>query len=134
MRYKVLSRKMRTWLIPLVIVIVALFTHCTTDKHVISEQNQIFDKAKWATKDGKDYPYRESMLNSILKSDSIRSLNKDGVLALLGEPSYYRENKNYLYYRISETRIGPWPLLTETMVVKINSDESIAWIKMHGEN
>ncbi len=91
----------------------------------------VFDKAKWNTKDGADYPYRDRMLNDLVYNDTIRSLNKDEILGLLGEPSYYRSNENYLYYLITEKRIGFWTLHTKTMVIKLSEDDTIDWIKIH---
>lgn len=89
----------------------------------------VFDKEKWKTKDGKDYPYRGKMINDIVYNDTIRSLNKDQLLELLGEPDYIREG--HLYYRINETRLGNWSLKTKTMVIKLVKDRSIEWIKIH---
>lgn len=89
----------------------------------------VFDKEKWKTKDGKDYPYRDKMINDIVYNDTIRSLNKDQLLELLGEPDYIREG--HLYYRINETRLGNWSLKTKTMVIKLVKDRSIEWIKIH---
>jgi hypothetical protein len=90
-----------------------------------------FDKTKWTTKDGADYPYRDKMLNDVVYNDTIRALNKDEILDLLGEPSYYRNNNNFLHYRISEKRLGPWTLHTKTMVIKLLKDSTIDWIKIH---
>ena len=88
-----------------------------------------FDKARWRVKDGKDYPYRAQMLDSVVYNDTIRSLNKIELLELLGEPD--KSNDGYLYYRISQKRAGPWPLTTRTLVIKFVDDESIEWIKIH---
>ena len=51
-------------------------------------------------------------------------------LNLLGEPDYVREG--HLYYRITETSLGNWPLKTKTMVIKLEDDKAIEWIKIHG--
>lgn len=45
-----------------------------------------FDRTKWATKDGADYPYRDKMLNDIVHNNTLRALNKDGIIDMLGEP------------------------------------------------
>lgn len=80
-------------------------------------------------KDGKDYPFRDRMLNDILYSDTVRSQNKDEILELLGKPD--RINENYLYYMIAQKRIGSWPLHTKTMVIMLSDDNSVEWIKIH---
>ncbi len=43
-----------------------------------------FDATKWKTEVDKDYPYRDSMLKDLMEDDSIRQLNGNEVLALLG--------------------------------------------------
>lgn len=90
-----------------------------------------FDKVKWATMEGEDYPYRDEMLNDLVYNDTIRSLSKNEILALLGEPSFYREDRNFLHYTITQKRIGSWPLRTKTLVIKCLEDNSIEWIKIH---
>ncbi len=103
----------------------------TVDMKMKPDSEMVFDKAKWKTKDGADYPYRDRMLNDVVYNDTVRALNKDEILDLLGEPSYYRNNKNFLYYRITEKRLGPWPLHTKTMVIKLSEENTIDWIKIH---
>jgi hypothetical protein len=88
-----------------------------------------FDRTKWATKDGTDYPYRDKMLNDIVYNDSLRALNQDEILDLLGQPD--RTNENYLYYTIAQKRLGFWPLQTKTMVIKFSEKNTINWIKIH---
>ena len=122
-----------------IILIVLLFVFCFGCKSDREEniENQkknqdieiVFDKEKWKTKDGKDYPYRDKMINGIVYNDTIRMLNKEQLLDLLGEPDYIREE--HLYYRIKETRIGYWTLKTKTMVIKFIDDTTIEWIKIH---
>ena len=120
----------------IVLFIIMFCISCKTDKKQnVDNQNMsqgsemAFDKGKWETKDGKDYPFRDSMINDIVYNDTIRNLNKDQVLDLLGEPDYIRED--HLYYRITETRLGNWPLKTKTMVIKLEGGKAIEWIKIH---
>lgn len=96
-----------------------------------SEVEITFDKTKWSIKEGKDYPFRDQMLNDIVYNDTVRELNKDEILELLGEPSYYRENENFLYYTITEKRLGFWTLHSKTLVIKLSEDYTIDWIKIH---
>jgi outer membrane protein assembly factor BamE (lipoprotein component of BamABCDE complex) len=94
------------------------------------ESEMAFDIAKWTTQEGKDYPYRKKMVNDILYNDTIRNLQKDQILTLLGEPSFYRKDTNYLYYMINQKRLGPWPLHTTSLVIKF-SENKVEWIKIH---
>jgi len=88
-----------------------------------------FDKTKWNTKEGKDYPYRNQMVDEVLYSDSLRTLRKNEIINHLGEPSYIRED--FYYYRVRETRLGAWILHTKTIVIKIPEGETVKWIKLH---
>jgi hypothetical protein len=123
------------------IFIVLLFVSCIAcksdgDKNAENEGmkqgiDMVFDKVKWEMKDGEAYPYREKMLNDVVYNDTIRTLNKDEILNLLGEPTYYRTDKNYLHYLITKTRLGFWTLHTKTMVIKFSEENTIEWIKIH---
>ena len=120
-------------------IIILLFGYaCKTEK--AERQDQInqgpikemtFDKTKWNIKEGEDFPYRVQMLNDVLYNDTIRSLNKKEILDLLGEPSNYRNNEDFLYYKITENGIGSWTLKTKTMVIKFLDENTIDWIKIH---
>lgn len=88
-----------------------------------------FDKLKWRTKEGSDYPYRDQMLDALVYNDTIRELSKDEIILLLGEPD--RINDGYLYYMIAQKRMGSWPIHTKTMVIKTSEDNTIDWIKIH---
>ena len=94
-----------------------------------NENQQPFDKEKWTTKEGKEYLYRNQMVQDLVYNDTIRTLNKTQLLELLGEPSYIRAE--YLYYRITETRLGSWTIHTKTIVIKLKEDTAIEWIKIH---
>lgn len=103
----------------------------TSDMKIKPESEIKFDKTKWKVKEGLDYIYRDKMLNDIVYNDTVRTLKRDEILELFGEPSYYRNNENFLYYRITEKRIGSWTLHTKTMVIKLMEDNTIDWIKVH---
>lgn len=90
-----------------------------------------FNQEKWNLKEGKDYPYRDKMVNDIVYNDTIRTLTKNELLNLLGNPSYYRDDTNFLYYTIKQKRLFSWPLHTKTMVVKTDQNNNIEWIKIH---
>ena len=112
---------------------ILLKVSCTTPKeerpNFDSEQIS-FDRTKWLTKEGTNYPYRRQMVDAILYNDTIRTLNKNEILENLGEPD--RENENHLYYKTSETKFGLFPLSTKFIVIKFIDDETIEWIKTHG--
>lgn len=89
----------------------------------------IFDEARWKTKDGFDYPYRDKMLGNLMNNQNLRALDRQEVLDLLGEPD--RIDTNYLFYQVEQTRIGFFPLHTKTMVIKFSDEDTIEWVKVH---
>lgn len=118
------------------IFLIACCLSCNTNREERSENEKntpgsemSFDREKWRVKEGKDYPFREGMLNYLLYNDTLRSQNKYELLDLLGEPD--RTNDNYLYYMIEQKRLGSWPVHTKTLVIKFTNDYSIEWIKIH---
>ena len=111
----------------LVLFITALTLSCS--QKAVENEEMPFDKTKWNTKDEHDYLYRDRMVDKVVYNDTIRTLNKVQLLELLGKPDYTRDE--HLYYRISETKIGFWTLKTKTMVIKLEEDKSIVWIKIH---
>jgi hypothetical protein len=94
-----------------------------------SEVKILFNKEKWGTQQGFDYPYRSQMVEDVLYNDTIRDLSQDEILTLLGAPS--KSTDGHLYYRISQKRLGAWPLSTRTLVFKFKEDQSVEWIKLH---
>ena len=103
----------------------------TEDMKMKPDSEMVFDRAKWNTMDGKNYPYRDKMLNDIVYNDTVRELKKAEILYLFGEPSYNRNDENFLYYRITQKSLGPWTLHTKTMVIKLSEEGIIEWIKIH---
>jgi len=109
---------------------------CHSDKteNITGEQDtpdaeMVFDKSLWAKKEGEAYPYRDRMLHDVVYNDTIRTLNKEQVVDLLGDPD--RTNDGYLYYSISRKGIGAWTLHAKTMVIKLTEDDGVEWIKIH---
>ncbi len=107
---------------------------CNTEKKeepgsAEGQENVVFDKIRWRVKEGLDYPYREQMLHDLVYNDTVRALNKDKILELLGEPD--RSNDGYLYYTVAQKRLILWPLRTKTLVIKLSDNSTIDWIKIH---
>lgn len=98
---------------------------------IISEKKQKipFDEIKWKAKQELDYPYREGMLKDLMSDPKWRKYKKDELLLILGKPN--RIDNNYLFYTITQKRIGLWPLHTKTLVIKLADDGEINWMKIH---
>jgi len=122
----------------LILLLLVCGSSCNSERHENKDQanSEIatdipFDKSKWSEKEGKDYLYRDQMLNAVVYNDTIRTLSKVQFVELLGEPDYLRDDPLYLHYRISETRLSFWTMHTKTMVVKLTEEDTIEWIKIH---
>ncbi len=99
-------------------------------KPVTVESGLEFDKTKWTTVEGKDYPFREMMYKDLMTDTIFRKFQQDEVLSVLGKPD--RSDGNYLFYTISQKRLGALPINTKTLVIKFTDDNTIEWIKLHG--
>lgn len=106
-------------------------THFDMDK--IRKKNDVveipFDPIKWKQKKGDQYAYRFGMFNELLYSKELRQLTKTEILVKLGPPD--READNFLYYTISEKKLGLWTLNQRSMVFKMTEVDSVEWIKLH---
>lgn len=88
-----------------------------------------FDSSKWAIRQGKDYPYRKSMLSTLVYTDTLRKLNRTELFEVLGTPD--RDSEGHMYYLIDQNRLGPWPLNSQFLVIKLTPEETVEWIKIH---
>jgi hypothetical protein len=118
-----------------IIIICAMLLFCclsckkTEEASTEKASGILFDKTKWNTKEGENYPYRDKMIDNLISSDTIKKLNKDSILNLLGEPE--RIDNNHLFYIVAQERLQSWPLHTKTMVIKLKDDGTVDWVKTH---
>ena len=120
------------WFLPLgviamICVYIAISLLCVMTKE--PETSTGFDTAKWQTKKGFDYPFREVMLEELMNSDTLKRLKKEAILSLLGEPQ--KMDSSYLFYRIVQERVGFFPLHTKTLVIKLSNDTSANKVIIH---
>lgn len=94
MKYVKKKMNYKTYKLSLVILIVSLITTCSSSNE--------FNAVKWQEK-GVDWwmtDVRERMVDDLVKSDTLLSLNKQQVLELLGKPA--SENDAELTYLVRE--------------------------------
>ncbi len=100
-----------------------------SDQEVFEVTDRQFDQELWGIKQGYNYPYREQMLKDVVYDETIRLLKKEQLLEVLGEPD--RVQQDYLYYRVTEKRLWFWTLHTKTLVIKLTTEGTVDWIKIH---
>lgn len=88
-----------------------------------------FDKTKWRLESEDDYLYRDKMIKDLVGNAKLRGLTKDEVINLLGEPT--RSDTNYLFYRVSQARLGFFILHAKSLVIKFAADTTVEWVKIH---
>jgi hypothetical protein len=103
--------------------------NCNQGKNEKANNALLFDKTKWAEQYDNDYPYRDKMFKNLFETDTLKKLRKDGILSILGQPT--RSDTNYLFYILSQERIGILPLHTKTLVIKFSGDTTVEWVKIH---
>ena len=107
---------------------------CQTSKNekseAAAETEVAFDRELWLTRDGTNFPHRESMYKSLFENDTLKKLKKDQVLQMLGEPT--RIDNLHLFYRITEDRVGMMIMRTKTLVIKLREDDSVEKVMVHG--
>ena len=101
---------------------------CTHKKQEISGEK--FDKAKWITQSGKEYPYRDLMLNDLIANKRLTGLKRDSILNMLGQPN--RSDTNYIFYSIEQTLLaGIFPVHTTMLVVEFAADSTVRSSKIY---
>ncbi len=88
-----------------------------------------FDETQWAVKNETRYPHRDEMLNDLMEHHDLHGVKKDSVLIMLGAPD--RSDNGYLFYEISRQQLGIITLHTKTLVIKLNADSTVQWLKIH---
>lgn len=135
--------KIRKWQIlagiTAALVVVAVIVFCLASNYTREEQSDNvqggtktefeFNKTKWRTKVGRDYPYRNEMLEDLINNQKLKGLKRDEVIDMLGEPD--RSDGSYLFYMVTQKRILFYPLHTKSLVIKLSKDNTVEWRKIH---
>jgi len=114
-------------LISFIISAMILFS-CSSKKEEIKDEK--FDHRKWMVAEEYTYPYRNSMIKDLLADNKIKKLRQPEIIRMLGTPT--RTDNGHLFYKISQTRFGSWPISTKTLVIKLKPDSTVEWVKIHG--
>ncbi|MGB1268870.1 MAG: hypothetical protein ACPG45_03965 [Flavobacteriaceae bacterium] len=105
-------------------------TSCKKQEEAITENHILeFNNKKWLIKEGYTYPNREEMLPVLFANDTLKKLQRNAIYNLLGIPN--RTDKNYLFYTVSQRRIGFFPLHTKTLVIKLQGNDSLNKVMIH---
>jgi len=80
-------------------------------------------------KEADDYPYRNAMLDDLIKNVTLKGLKRDSLLSLLGTPT--RIDSAYLFYTISQPHVGGMTISNKSLVIKLAQDSTVEWRKIH---
>lgn len=116
---------MKRSLLPGLLLIAVFLFSCKKET-----EEKTFDAQQWRRQQGASYPERAAMLQDLLQHRQLHGIFKDSLMRLLGPPD--RSNEGYLYYKISETKMGFLPLQVRTLVIKLKADSTVEWRKIHG--
>jgi hypothetical protein len=122
------------WALPLsalaLVAIGILFTISEVNATKEEREHGIaFDQVKWKEKDDRGYAYRNKMIRDLIADERLKKLEKEQVIDLLGLPD--RIDNKYLFYRISQERLGSFPLHTTTLVLKLSEGDTVKSVMIH---
>lgn len=94
-----------------------------------------FNKAKRNCKSDTEYPYREAMLDDLLKRYLLKGLIYKELAIKIGEPIRALDNLEYAYYNII-TDYGPDidPVYTKILSIRLNKDSVVTDLKVEEWN
>lgn len=118
------------WIIPLTLFILAgMMVLLSANLNNESKHETPFDKTKWKVKNDMGYAHRNDMLNDLIINQKLKRLKKGEVLEMLGPPN--RIDSPFLFYKISEKRLGVFPLHVKTLVIKVSNDSTANKVMIH---
>jgi len=93
--------------------------------------NQRFDKLKWNTFDSMFYPYRDAMLDDLLKHHSLKGLTYKELTTQIGEPVRSRDDKDNPYYQIvTDYGSDIDPVYTKILTIHLSKDSIVTGYKV----
>ncbi|MGP8216072.1 MAG: hypothetical protein ACLQQ4_10945 [Bacteroidia bacterium] len=102
-----------------------------------------FDKTGWMEDDGTHtYPYRNAMLDDLLKHHKLKGLKNSQLIDLIGSPenNYARNGDTiFIYYNIVMKYDGTDPYYSKKLSIKLSKDSIVQsykvteWNKVEGQ-
>ncbi|RVU02386.1 hypothetical protein EOD41_00140 [Mucilaginibacter limnophilus] len=90
-----------------------------------------FDKAKWNSRSDMEYPYRDAMLDDLLKQHHLKGLTYKELTKNIGEPIRALDNLEYAYYNIvTDYGSDIDPVYTKILSIKLNKDSIVTDYKV----
>jgi uncharacterized lipoprotein YehR (DUF1307 family) len=90
-----------------------------------------FDKALWNNKSDMEYPYRDAMLDDLLKQHHLRGLTYKELTTKIGEPVRALDNVGDAYYEIiTDYGSDIDPVYTKILSIKLNKDSIVTDYKV----
>ncbi len=114
----------------ILLFLVIFSVSCSSNKQEAEKAAGKFDKQQWAEQYDSEFIYRQDMIDDLVTHYLLHGMKQDSVLRLLGEPD--RTDNGHLFYKISQKKLGFFPLSTKTLVIKFRQDQTLEWRKVHG--
>jgi hypothetical protein len=84
-----------------ILIVLFCLTHIAC-QNTSKEQKIVFDANQWQMKVDSEYPYRDRMIDDLISSNLLKSLNRQQILEMLGAPD--RIDNDYLFYLVEQQR------------------------------
>jgi hypothetical protein len=111
--------KMRAKILLTLLILMTLFS-CRRDAEIESLQKMEFNTKQWVEGTDGVYPYREKMVDDLLKRYDWEGMPRAEVEALLGKPGS-GDSLNYVYM-MYQKKVSFFRLHTHALVVKFRED------------
>lgn len=88
------------------------------------QPNMKFNKTDWNSKEDWDYPYREDMLNDLVKNHKIKGLTYHQLIDSIGKPEH--DSKGAVFYNvITDFGSDIDPVYIKTLTLHLNKDSIV---------
>jgi len=107
----------------LLLFFIILFVSC-------NDISQKFDKKKWDEKEDWDYPYRDGIVNDLIKHHQLKGLSYKQLVDSIGYPENLTDTDGVYYQVVMDFGSDIDPVHTKYLMFKLNKDSVITDFKI----